>query len=104
VTVRDWFRLVRASTGMGGPKEQELLLAVRQLDWRLVEFWLLERVSAALALPAAHAWREEEYVFECARCGATMPREIDEHDPPTPDPTCHCRSCRPCGESEGGDR
>jgi hypothetical protein len=96
VTVREWFRWARAAHVPSSHTEEDLVHAVRLLDWRLVEFYLLRYLSAVQVDPEAHHWVLEEYTFECARCEASVPREIDETDPPQPDLTCHCRACRPC--------
>jgi hypothetical protein len=97
MTVREWFRLVRLTHNSETREETALLWALRNQDWRLAEFWALLLLSMLdSGRQGVHVWTVEEYVWECASCKATIPRDIDETDPPEPDPECHCRACLPC--------
>jgi hypothetical protein len=115
MTVREWFRVVRAAQDARlwnrpldptPQPEHKLLEAIRIGTWREVEFWMLLHLSGlmreAWTAPVGkngHTWELTGIMWSCTVCPATVPSdEIGETDPDPQwfDPECRCAACQPC--------
>jgi hypothetical protein len=98
-TVRELFRATRHAYRPRTGEEGEMVLALRQGDWKSAEFWMCMAVAAYLPKDGEHGWYfdGDRYDWVCRHCRASVPVDgVDAGSPPQKDEGCACKACAPC--------